>query len=48
MDVFECVSTLSSIRSYIEKEVPDEIVLKVLEAGRLFSCTMCKKFRTPY
>lgn len=35
MDVFECVSTLSSIRSYIEKEVPDEIVMKVLEAGRL-------------
>jgi nitroreductase len=35
MDVFECVSTLSSIRSYIKKEVPDEIVMEVLEAGRL-------------
>ena len=35
MDVFECVSTLSSIRSYIDKEVSDEIIFRVLEAGRL-------------
>ena len=35
MEVFECVSTLSSIRSYIQKEVPDEVVMEVLEAGRL-------------
>ncbi len=35
MDVFECVRTLSSVRSYIEKEVPEEIVREVLEAGRL-------------
>lgn len=35
MDVFECVSTLSSIRSFIDKDVPDEIIRKVLEAGRL-------------
>ncbi len=35
MDVFECVSTLSSIRSYIKKEVPDEVMMEVLEAGRL-------------
>jgi len=35
MEVFKCVSTLSSIRSYIKKEVPDEIIMEVLEAGRL-------------
>lgn len=35
MDVFECVSTLSSIRSYIKKEVSDEVIMEVLEAGRL-------------
>ena len=35
MDVFECVSTLSSVRGFIKKEVPDEIVNKVIEAGRL-------------
>jgi len=35
MEVFDCVSTLSSIRSYIDKEVPEEVVMEVLEAGRL-------------
>lgn len=35
MEVFECVSTLSSIRSYVRKAVPDDIVREVLEAGRL-------------
>ena len=35
MDVFECVSTLSSIRSYHPKAVPEEVVMEVLEAGRL-------------
>lgn len=35
MDVFECVKTLSSIRSYIKKDVPEEVVKEVLEAGRL-------------
>ena len=35
MEVFECVSTLSSIRNYIKKEVPDEVMREVLEAGRL-------------
>lgn len=35
MEVFECVSTLSSIRSYQQKEVPDDVVMEVLEAGRL-------------
>ena len=35
MNVFECVSTLSSIRSYVQKEVPEEVIMEVLEAGRL-------------
>ena len=35
MEVLECVSTLSSIRSYQQKEVPYEVVMEVLEAGRL-------------
>jgi nitroreductase len=37
MDVFECVKTVSSIRSYIDKPVPDNIVREVIEAGRLAS-----------
>ncbi|MGI9533707.1 MAG: nitroreductase family protein [Thermodesulfobacteriota bacterium] len=35
MEVFECVSTLSSIRSYYDKEVEMSIIRKVLESGRL-------------
>jgi len=35
MEVFKCVSTLSSIRSYIKKDVPEEVIMEVLEAGRL-------------
>lgn len=35
MEVFECVRTLSSIRSYITGDVPDEVIGEVMEAGRL-------------
>jgi len=35
MEVFECVSTLSSVRNYDERDADIEIILKVLEAGRL-------------
>ncbi len=35
MYVCQCVKSLSSLRNYIEKEVPDEIIAEVLEAGRL-------------
>lgn len=35
MDVFESVKTLSSIRSYVKKVVPDSVVREVIEAGRL-------------
>lgn len=35
MDVFQCVSTLSSIRNFKDSEVPADLVKEVLEAGRL-------------
>ncbi len=35
MEVFKCVSTLSSIRSYVNKQVDPEIINEVLQAGRL-------------
>ena len=35
MEVFECVSTLSSIRNFRSKEAPDDVIMEVLEAGRL-------------
>lgn len=35
MDVFECVSTLSSVRNYVDKNVSDEVIMNILEAGRL-------------
>lgn len=35
MEVFECVSTLSSVRMYDDREADMETVRKVVEAGRL-------------
>ena len=35
MEVFECVSTLSSIRSYEDRDVDMSVIRNVLEAGRL-------------
>ena len=35
MEVFECVKTLSSIRSYMAGEVTEEIIAEVMEAGGL-------------
>lgn len=35
MEVFECVKSLSSIRNYQNKEAPVEVMMEVLEAGRL-------------
>ncbi len=34
MNVYECVRSLSSVRSYIDREVPDEIIMEVMESGR--------------
>jgi nitroreductase len=35
MDVFDCVSTLSSVRNFIKNDVPHDIIMKVMESGRL-------------
>ena len=35
MEVFECVSTLSSVRMYDDREAGMDVIRKVVEAGRL-------------
>ena len=35
MNVYECVRSLSSVRSYVDGEVPDEVIMEVMESGRL-------------
>ena len=35
MEVFECVSTLSSVRMYDGREAGMDVIRKVIEAGRL-------------
>lgn len=35
MEVFEAIQKRRSVRKYLDKEVPMELILKVLEAGRL-------------
>lgn len=35
MDVFEAIRTNLAIRSYLDKPVPENIIKKILEAGRL-------------
>jgi len=35
MEVIECISTLSSIRNYKDKQVPDDKIKTVLEAARV-------------
>jgi len=34
MDVFEAVKTVLAVRSYLEKPVPQDVVLRIVEAGR--------------
>ncbi len=40
MDTFECIRKRRDIRSYIKKDVPDNIIGKVIEAGRLAPSAM--------
>jgi nitroreductase len=40
MDVFEAVSTVLAVRSYLEKTVPQDVVLRIIEAGRLTASSM--------
>jgi nitroreductase len=35
MNTFECIATKLDVRQYSDKPVPDELKLKILEAGRL-------------
>jgi nitroreductase len=40
MDVFEAVRTLLAVRDYDSRPVPDDVVRKILEAGRLSASAM--------
>jgi nitroreductase len=40
MDTFECIRKRRDIRSYVKKEVPDEVIRKIIEAGRLAPSAM--------
>jgi nitroreductase len=40
MDTFECIRKRRDIRSFIEKEVSDEVIMKIIEAGRLAPSAM--------
>jgi len=35
MDTFTCIRTRREIRDYVDRAIPDEALLKILEAGRL-------------
>lgn len=43
MNVFEAVRTLLAVRSYQEREVPEEIIRQVLEAARLTASSTNKQ-----
>ncbi len=40
MDTFECIRKRRDIRSFIEKEVPGDVIRKIIEAGRLAPSAM--------
>jgi nitroreductase len=40
MDVFEAVRTLVAVRSYQDRPVPEEVVRRIVEAGRLTASSM--------
>src|SRR5919205_1034133 len=40
MDVFDAVRTLLAVRSYQDKPVPEEVIRRVLDAGRLTASGM--------
>jgi len=43
MDVFDAVRTLLAVRSYEDKEVPKEIVQRIVEAGRITASSVNKQ-----
>lgn len=40
MDAFDCIRKRRDIRSYIKKDVPGDVIMKVVEAGRLAPSAM--------
>ncbi len=40
MDTFECIRKRRDIRSFIDREVSDEVIMKIIEAGRLAPSAM--------
>jgi nitroreductase len=40
MEVYEAVKTLLAVRSYEDKPIPEEIVTRIIEAGRLTASAM--------
>lgn len=40
MDTFECIRKRRDIRSFIDREVSDETIMKIIEAGRLAPSAM--------
>ena len=40
MDVFEAVRTVLAVRSYQERPIPDDVVRRIVEAGRLTASSM--------
>ncbi|HEX6387541.1 MAG TPA: nitroreductase family protein [Anaerolineae bacterium] len=43
MDVFEAVKTMLAVRSYRDESIPDEMVTRILEAGRLSASSQNKQ-----
>ena len=41
MDVFDAVRTLLAVRSYQNKPIPDAVVRRIVEAGRLRTVFPC-------
>lgn len=40
MQVYEAISTMLAVRSYEDKPIPDEIIRRIVEAGRLTGSSM--------
>jgi len=40
MDTFECIRKRRDIRSFLPKDVPDDVIMKIIEAGRLAPSAM--------
>jgi nitroreductase len=40
MDTYDCIRTRRTTRSYLKKDIPDEVIKKILEAGRLAPSAM--------